>query len=67
MADRFGAFADADRRAAIYADLQTAVRDASPFIVMFQENELIAMRDTVTGFVAGLTSDQTMYHRIQKR
>lgn len=59
--------ADADRRAAIYADLQTAVRDASPFIVMFQENELIAMRDVVTGFVAGLTSDQTMYHRIEKR
>jgi len=58
--------ADPDRRAAIYAELQKTVRDASPFIVMFQENELIAMRDTVTGFTAGLTSDQTLYHRIEK-
>lgn len=59
--------ADTDERAAIYAELQEAVRDASPFIVMFQENELIAMRDTVTGFTAGLTSDQTLYHRVEKR
>ncbi len=59
--------ADSDRRAAIYADLQHQVREASPFIVMFQENELIAMRDTVGGFTAGLTSDQTLYHRIEKR
>jgi peptide/nickel transport system substrate-binding protein len=58
---------DPARRGAIYADLQRAVQADSPFIVMFQENELIAMRDTVSGFKAGLTSDQTLYRTIEKR
>jgi peptide/nickel transport system substrate-binding protein len=58
---------DPAHRAEIYEDLQRAVQADSPFIVMFQENELIAMRDTVVGFKAGLTADQTDYRAIEKR
>jgi peptide/nickel transport system substrate-binding protein len=47
--------ADPERRAAAYAELQRAVQADSPFIILFQENELIAMRETVKGFAAGLT------------
>ena len=67
LADAAVTEADPARRGAIYADLQRAVQADSPFIVMFQENELIAMRDTVSGFKAGLTSDQTLYRTIEKR
>ena len=53
-------------RAELYRRLQRAVRDDSPFVVMFQETEQIALRARVSGFAAGLTSDQTRYADIRK-
>ena len=53
-------------RAGLYRRLQRAVRDDSPFVVMFQETEQIALRARVSGFAAGLTSDQTRYADIRK-
>jgi peptide/nickel transport system substrate-binding protein len=57
---------DTGRRAEIYGELQRRVQEDSPFIVLFQENELIALAAEVQGFAAGLTSDQTLYHGIRK-
>ena len=57
---------DTARRAEIYGELQRRVQADSPFIVLFQENELIALAAGVEGFAAGLTSDQTLYHGIRK-
>jgi peptide/nickel transport system substrate-binding protein len=57
---------DSARRAEIYVALQRRVQEDSPFIVLFQENELIALAAGVQGFSAGLTSDQTLYHGIRK-
>ncbi len=53
-------------RARIYRDLQRIVQRDSPFVVMFQETEQIALRDGVSGFAAGLTADQTRYDAIRK-
>jgi peptide/nickel transport system substrate-binding protein len=57
---------DSARRAENYVELQRRVQADSPFIVLFQENELIALAAGVRGFAAGLTSDQTLYHGIRK-
>ena len=57
---------DGARRAALYGELQRRVQADSPFILMFQESELIALRAGVRGFPAGLTADQTLYHGIAK-
>ena len=53
-------------RAAIYRRLQRAVQRDSPFVVMFQETEQIALRRRVNGFEAGLMADQTRYAAIRK-
>ena len=53
-------------RAEIYLDLQRIVQRDSPFVAMFQETEQIALRRRVSGFAAGLTSDQTLYGSIRK-
>ena len=53
-------------RAEIYLDLQRVVQRDSPFVAMFQETEQIALRRRVSGFAAGLTSDQTLYGSIRK-
>lgn len=57
---------DDAERARIYRSLQRTVQRDSPFIVMFQETEQIALRRRVTGFAAGLTSDQTSYAAVRK-
>ena len=57
---------DDDARARLYRGLQRAVQADSPFIVMLQEAEQIALRRRVTGFAAGLTADQTRYAAIRK-
>lgn len=53
-------------RAELYLDLQRTVQRDSPFVAMFQETEQIALRRRVSGFAAGLTSDQTRYGAIRK-
>ena len=57
---------DDRERAAVYRELQGVVQRDSPFVVMFQETEQIALRARVSGFVTGLVSDQTRYEGIVK-
>ncbi|WP_126975825.1 ABC transporter substrate-binding protein [Frigidibacter oleivorans] len=44
---------DAAARAAMYEDSQRKVLEDSPFIIMFQQVEVAAMRENVDGFVVG--------------
>jgi peptide/nickel transport system substrate-binding protein len=48
---------DAEKRAAMYEDLQKAVMNQSPFVVMFQEIEVAALRKNVEGFIIGPSFD----------
>jgi len=44
---------DSDRRKQIYLDLQTAHQQNSPFVIMFQEIEVLGARSNVKGIVIG--------------
>ena len=57
---------DPKERAAAYEDLQRNLQMDSPFIVLFQEQALIATRENVSGLEVGLTSDQIRYERVSK-
>jgi peptide/nickel transport system substrate-binding protein len=48
---------DPAKRAQIYLDLQKAVMDEGPFVVMFQQTEVAALRKNVNGFVIGPSFD----------
>jgi len=48
---------DPEKRAQLYLDLQKAVMDQGPFVIMFQQTELAAMRKNVNGFVIGPSFD----------
>ena len=53
-------------RAEVYRNLQRSLQTGSPFIILFQERALFAMRKEVTGLEVGLTSDQIHYERVSK-
>lgn len=57
---------DPRERAAAYEELQRNLQMDSPFIVLFQEQALIATRESVSGLEVGLTSDQIRYERVAK-
>jgi peptide/nickel transport system substrate-binding protein len=52
---------DADKRVAMYADLQKKHRETSPFIVMFQQARQTGVRNTVKGFYTGGAVDAAAY------
>jgi peptide/nickel transport system substrate-binding protein len=52
---------DADKRVAMYADLQKKHRETSPFIVMFQQARQTGVRSTVKGFYTGGAVDAAAY------
>ena len=58
---------DPAKRAALYRDLQEILQGDSPFIILFQDFELIAARRTVEGFRAGVSADQTYYRGLSKQ
>lgn len=67
--ERIGAAAqtrDEARRLALYRELQEEVRDRSPLIFLLQQNERIALRRTVSGFIAGPAFDTAFYGRVRK-
>ena len=57
---------DADKRKAMYLDLQQKVQADSPFVIMFQNTEQVASRANVKGFVSGPTFD-TVYYRLTSK
>lgn len=62
------AFAERDvgKRMAIYADLQREVWDHGPFVIMLQQNQVVAMRRNVSGLVLGPIPDYYRYRGIVK-
>jgi peptide/nickel transport system substrate-binding protein len=57
---------DAEKRAALYEDLQREHQKVSPFIIMFQQTEVAAHRRSADGFIVGPTNDTDLYGGIVK-
>ena len=57
---------DAEKRAQAYQELQKAVLDDGPFITMFQQIEVIALRKNVEGVVIGPSFDTNSVAQARK-
>jgi peptide/nickel transport system substrate-binding protein len=57
---------DAKKREQIYQELQREHQKTSPFIILFQETEVVARRANVDGFVIGPSFDNNYYAGIAK-
>jgi peptide/nickel transport system substrate-binding protein len=58
--------ADAAKRAQMYVDLQTEHQQTSPFVIMFQEIEVLARRKNVEGFVVGPSFNDNSFKAVTK-
>jgi peptide/nickel transport system substrate-binding protein len=57
---------DLDKREQLYLELQRKLQKAGPFTVMFQQNEQVARRKNVQGFVSGSNFDLVFYRNVTK-
>ncbi|OZA96850.1 MAG: ABC transporter substrate-binding protein [Polaromonas sp. 39-63-203] len=57
---------DAGKRKALYEDMQAEFRKSSPFIMLYQQLEVAAMRANVNGLKLGPTSDTTYMFKVTK-
>lgn len=57
---------DKQQREQIYLELQRKHQRNSPFAVMFQQNETVALRADVDGFVSGPSFDYVYYDTVSK-
>ena len=51
---------DTAKRAAMYEDLQKKVMDTGPFVIMFQQTEVAALRKNVKDFILGPSFDNNL-------
>ena len=58
---------DTTKRRAMYDQLQADFRKDSPFIMIFQQNDVAAVRANVDGFKIGPTSDTTYMFTVTKK
>lgn len=58
--------ADAEKRAEMYREIQREHQETSPFVIMFQEIEVSAMRSNVNGFVVGPSFNDNSYAHVTK-
>jgi peptide/nickel transport system substrate-binding protein len=58
---------DGVKRAKMYQELQAEFRKTSPFVMLFQQNEVAAMRSNVDGLRIGSTADATYMFKVSKR
>lgn len=58
---------DADKRKAVYEELQREHQKTSPFVIMFQQIEVAAARSNLSGFVIGPSSDTNFFNTIEKK
>jgi peptide/nickel transport system substrate-binding protein len=58
---------DGAKRAAIYQDLQRSVLADSPFVIMFQQIEVIAERNSLSGMIWGPSFDTNVYWKAVKK
>jgi peptide/nickel transport system substrate-binding protein len=57
---------DSDRRKQIYLELQTAQQQDSPFVIMFQEIEVLGTRSNVKGVVIGPSFNSNSFRSVTK-
>ena len=57
---------DADTRAEMYVALQKEHQMTSPFVIMFQEIEVLGLRDNVKGFVIGPSFNDNSFKAVTK-
>ena len=58
---------DPVKRVKMYQDMQAEFRKTSPFVMLFQQTQVAAMRGNVEGFKLGPTSDSTYVFTVTKR
>jgi peptide/nickel transport system substrate-binding protein len=58
---------DAKKRAAMYGEMQAEFRQSSPFVMIFQQTQVAAMRANVDGLRLGPTSDSTYFAGVSKK
>jgi len=57
---------DLGKREQLYLELQSEMQKKGPFTVMFQQNEQVARRNNVKGFVSGSNFDLVFYRNVTK-
>ncbi|MEZ5778733.1 MAG: ABC transporter substrate-binding protein [Paracoccaceae bacterium] len=57
---------DAAKRAEMYIEIQKEHQQTSPFVIMFQEIEVSAMRSNVNGFIVGPSFNDNNYAHVTK-
>lgn len=57
---------DPEARAQMYRDLQQTVLDEGPFVIMFQEIEVLARREDVKDFVIGPSFNDNSFAQVSK-
>ncbi|MBI9091371.1 MAG: ABC transporter substrate-binding protein [Desulfobacterium sp.] len=57
---------DSKKRAEIYLALQKEHQRVSPFVIMFQDIEILARRSNVNGFILGPSFDSNFYYNVTK-
>jgi len=58
---------DLDKRKQQYLELQGMLQKTGPFVIMFQQNEQVARRKNLIGFVSGSNFDLVFYRNVTKR
>lgn len=57
---------DSAKRAEMYVELQKEVLETGPFVVMFQETEVVALRKNVKGFIVGPSFNDNSFIGVSK-
>ncbi len=57
---------EADARAEMYLALQEEHQQVSPFVIMFQEIEVLGIRDDVNGFIIGPSFNDNSFKQVTK-
>ncbi len=58
---------DGPKRAKMYQEIQAEFRASSPFVMLYQQTEVAAVRANVNGFRIGPTSDSTYLFLVSKK
>ncbi len=57
---------DSTKRQQMYLDIQKEIQQQSPYIIMFQANNQVAMKKEVKGFVMGPVTDEIYFRNVKK-
>ena len=58
---------DLGQRKKQYLELQEMLQTRGPYVIMFQQNEQVARRKNLRGFVSGSNFDLVFYRNVIKR